>query len=400
MKILLQLLIFSFLFISCEATPSAPIEEIDAAANDSIDAIYIYNTVGIAWDKKQPCEIKFCQTCETLKGKIKNRGGISSQYYKHSFSLKLKKDTVLFENWKEDDDYIINATYIDKTMMRHELSYHLFNQLSPQNITSKCAYKQVYLNDNYEGLYVVMEEVDKSLVGIDKNESGSYILKDGGLFREDLTTFQAQDTGNLFQIKHPKSFTTADVSIIQSLWSFLHESSDEIFTKEVATLFDIDQIIDWHILLLLTNNGDGVLKNFYWYKKPNTPWRVVPWDYDDSFGRNGDNTLQTQECGWERNILLKRLFDLNVNDYRHKLITKWYTAKTNQVSYAHIHNFIQLKKEQLKTVGLAKNIKKWPLDGQGYADNATFEEEINLMETWIEQRVPKIDSMMTVWGTL
>lgn len=400
MKNLLLLWIISFSLIGCTDSTSNQIEEETIAVKDSIDAIYIYATQAIGWDKKQPCEIKFCQTCDTMQGKLKNRGGISSQFYKHSFSLNLKKDTVLFSNWKKDDDFIINATYIDKTMMRHELSYFMFNQLSPQNITSKCAYKHVYLNDNYEGLYVVMQEVDKSLVGIDKTKEGSYLLKDGGLFREDLSTFQAQDSGNIFQIKHPKKFTATDVSSIQSLWSFLHESTDEEFIANVASLFDFDQMVDYHLLLLLTNNGDGVVKNFYWYKNPAHPWRIVPWDYDDSFGRNGDNTLQTNESGWERNILLKRLFDLNVNDYRNLLNAKWEAVKSNQLSYAQIHNFILLKQAQLQSIGLDKNIEKWPIDGQGYADKATFEEEIILMDTWIQQRLPKIDSMMQVWETL
>lgn len=160
---------FLVLFISCNENKKAENKQDENSYNLSNEAIYIYEGEGgIVWDKKTPCKIKFCKNCEVLEAKTKFRGGISSQFYKHSFSLKLKKDTILFENWAKDDDYIINASYIDKTLIRHELSYTLFSKMSPQNIAPKCAYKHLFFNDNYEGLYIVMQEVDKSLVNINK----------------------------------------------------------------------------------------------------------------------------------------------------------------------------------------------------------------------------------------
>ncbi len=49
-------------------------------------------------------------------------------------------------------------------------------------------------------------------------------------------------------------------------------------------------------MLLLSNNGDGVMKNFLLYKiDSNTPFRIALWDYDHSFGRDGDNELNLME---------------------------------------------------------------------------------------------------------
>jgi hypothetical protein len=354
----------------------------------------------IPWNKKDSCFFQFTQNGDTLPIKAKYRGGMSSQYYKHSFSVAFARDTVLFQGWKSDDDYIFNANYIDKTFIRHRLSYDIFKLFTATNIAPKSHFKNLYLNNDYQGLYLIMEEVDRSLLGIRKTDSTAIILKDGALFSDYIDGYPTQEGEDVFQQKYPKIQTESNTKEITELWNLLHCSNDTEFTNTISNYFNIDNIIDWHLLLLLTNNGDGVTKNFYWYKKENTFWNVVPWDYDDSFGRNGDNTLQTQECGWERNILLKRLFELDVASYRSKLIAKWNVAKVNQVGYDQIHNFIQLKKEQLVKVGFTKNFEKWPLDGQGYIDNATFEEEINLMETWVKERIPKIDSMMTVWGTL
>ncbi len=393
---------FLVLFISC--TENKKVENIqdENSYNLSNEAIYIYESEGgIVWDKKTPCKIKFCKNCEVLEVKTKFRGGISSQFYKHSFSLKLKKDTILFENWAKDDDYIINASYIDKTLIRHELSYTLFSKMSPQNIAPKCAYKHLFFNDNYEGLYIVMQEVDKSLVNINKDDSTSYLLKDGGLFISNLDQFVAQDSSNIFQIKHPKHFTEKNKKEIHNLWEFLHKSTDEEFESKVSKIFDLENVMDWHILVMLTNNGDGVIKNFYWYKKDSeSKWAVVPWDYDDSFGRNGDNTIQTNESEWNRNVLISRLHQLNCDNYNSKVLEKWNKLRNEWLTNDYLESEVEKRKNYLINIKIDSNFEKWPLDGQGYIDNATFVEEINLIKSYFEKRIPFLDSTFHTWETL
>ena len=62
-------------------------------------------------------------------GNIKCRGGISSKYNKHSFSLELEKKYSLAK-LPIDDDWIINANYIDKTFMRHKICYDIFKEMN------------------------------------------------------------------------------------------------------------------------------------------------------------------------------------------------------------------------------------------------------------------------------
>ena len=48
-----------------------------------------------------------------------------------------------------------------------------------------------------------------------------------------------------------------------------------------------------HLLLYLSNGGDGITKNFYIYKMDEeTPFRIALWDCDHSFGRDGDNETE------------------------------------------------------------------------------------------------------------
>ena len=58
-----------------------------------------------AWEEKEPCTIIYSDSknSDSIIGKIKCRGGVSSKYYKHSFSLELERK-YSFKNLPYDDD--------------------------------------------------------------------------------------------------------------------------------------------------------------------------------------------------------------------------------------------------------------------------------------------------------
>lgn len=396
-----------FTFYACDSYNPAPETQNDAHEDahelpvfEDLYAINIQVDSVIPWNLKTSCSLTFSNSDDTIKGKIKCRGGISAKYWKHSFSLSLIKDTALFEGIKADDDFIINANYIDKTFMRHKLSYDLFRKMDSTNISPRCEYRHIFVNQNYEGLYVLMEEVDKSLVGVSDEDGTAMILKDGGLFVENHEDFFIQPGEDLYQQKYPKVQTSLHTKELNDLWYFLFQSSDLEFKKNVADHFDLKNIMYWHLLLLITNNGDGIVKNFYWYRGNDKRWRVVPWDYDDSFGRNGDYSPQSTESGWERNILLKRLYELDVDHYRQQLISQWELLSSTTLSLENIQAEISKNVDLLKSVEVEWNFKKWPINSPDYLDSNNFEQEVEIIRNYFNLRYPEIDSILNTWETL
>ena len=78
--------------------------------------------------------------------------------------------------------------------------------------------------------------------------------------------------------------------------------------KDVNQIFDIYNLANWHLLLQLTNNSQGMFSSFYLYRKSkNDKFRITIWDYDGSFGRTWDGSLQTRNIDINQNILFKRL---------------------------------------------------------------------------------------------
>jgi len=91
-----------------------------SCSSPELNTIYILKPGSFDWNKKEACNVAFVSGSDSivLKGVIKLRGGISRRYFKHSYALKLATDYSL-NDLPADDDWILNANYIDKTFIRH-----------------------------------------------------------------------------------------------------------------------------------------------------------------------------------------------------------------------------------------------------------------------------------------
>lgn len=358
------------------------------------------NGKAIGWDEKSNCHIQFGENPSIQDARLKFRGGASSKYHKHSFSFSLKKDTLLHPNFHFDNDFILNASYIDKTFLRHRLCYDVFRNLDPNNIAANCIYQEVYLDGDYQGVYILMEEIDRSKCNLSKADSSALLIKDGIMFVADTTDFYIQPGEDAFQQKFPKKQTAQQTDRLSRLRNFIHYSTDQTFVDSVAHYFDLDNVASWHLLLLLSNNGDGVVKNFYWYTQNNGPWKVIPWDYDDSFGRNGDGTLQTRGCGWERNVLLKRLFELNSHNYKQLLIGEIQDFRKRHLNGDHLLMYITtLKATELSPQAFDRNFEKWKINDPNYSDSMNRDEEIELLQNNWHKQINYLDSLSRTWET-
>ena len=387
MKLKPSIIIFSLLcvtlFLSCQ----------DKDAQLAVEKIQPH-TLNINFEGEIPNDEKIKMTLDvssleensTYKGKIETRGGFSISFPKKSYEIDLKKDVPL-AGLTDDDDWILNSNYIDKTFLRHVISYQLFTDMSDNNIASECRYVEVGLNGKYNGLYVLMEKLDKSSLEIDDSDSLSFIFKEPHIFRETYEGIKPQNANNFHQQTFPKIRSEDKRSVIEAIRDSILVSSDDDFKTYFNIAFDVDNIIDWHLLLLISNNGDGILKNFYLFKSnTDTPIRVAPWDYDHSFGRDGDNELNLDQnpLKIERSILFKRL--LQFDWYKTALKKRWNQLnEANILSTSGLKNRILQKSTSIRDLA-NKNFELWPLGSKKYYDDNDFDEEIDIMIQFIDIR--------------
>ena len=340
---------------------------------------------------KQSIQIYTNTQQKKINGSIKTRGGFSLRFPKQSYELNLQKD-ISIKRLPKDDDWILNANFIDKTFLRHVFSYDLFQKMNKSNIAAKSKHIELFINHEYQGLYVLMEKLDRSSLKIQANDSLSMIFKDPHLFRNDYSNITPQKTHNFHQQIFPKISQIDKNSELDSIRSFILKSNDTIFQDSISKIFNLENIIDWHLLLLITNNSDGLLKNFYLYRQNNSSLlKISPWDYDHSFGRDGDNELNIdlKKIDIKRSILFERL--LRYNWYKIKLKEKW-----NKLNNKHILTPEALKSNlsnQYQKIHelIEKNNQLWCIESHWYYDANNVESEISIMHQFIDLRHAELE---------
>lgn len=358
--------------------------------NKSLDNIDLYFKEIIFNDKKRGY-IKHNKH-NIILGKIKYRGGFSVRYPKKSFTFKAYDPIDLLGDGQAYKKWIFNASYIDKTLMRHKFSYDVFAKFDSNHKIPKSKYITLSIDSNYNGVYVLMEKIGKKKLQVNE-DNGGCIFKDPPLFKQKVGA--AEVKGNPHHQKTPDLDEHDYNNLLDSLRNIMLNGTDVAFTNMVQAYFDLNNIIDWQILIMLSNNGDGVLKNFYLYRKNKTDkFKIVPWDYDHSFGRDSDNELNMmrQENGWDRNILLNRLYYKNIKNYSVNLKKRWQELRSQKtISKDTLYSMLDRQKAAIVNE-IDENFEKWPYNSQFYYDSNTFYQEVDTIKKNIGLRIKYLDN--------
>lgn len=395
--------------------------------NNSIPSIYItYDSSNINFGAFTHVSIKYYDTIASNNdslfdnnAKIKFRGNKSAQYAKKNFSVKLSEQYPFtfassHKNWK------LNAEYIDKTFLRNKLSYDLFRSFSPSNFAPRIQYVKLYNNEEYHGLYTITDRIDKERLKLHPTE--------GLLFKAPPIAFKASINKTkkqqwiewLINAERYENYTTdAKVSLIAEAWynqrypdirlsdksyvidtlsNFIFHSPDSLFTDSISFSkhFDINNIVDWQILLMITNNSDGIIKNFWLYQKDhNSPFLFAPWDYDHSFSRDGNGESHTsQYLNCNRMRLLGRLMSTNAFNYHERKYKRFLELKDNSIlTVENLHKMIDSNVVLIDSLGCENEII-WPVDAIHHFKNTDFIREVDRMKKWIEKRLPMIEKWL------
>ncbi|MDT8412650.1 MAG: CotH kinase family protein, partial [Vicingaceae bacterium] len=354
------------------------------------------------------------------------RGNSSAWYDKKSFALKFSEKQC-FRNFDCAKRWNLNAEYKERTFMRNKISYDLFSMFSENNYAPQIIYASVYLNNNYNGIYTLTERVDAKRLKLAKNDTNAVLFKEAPIsfpteehekrhkefiefyhWHEFFKAFPEKGFKKLiaesyYNQRHPSIKKSNKKQVIHELTDFIFYSSDEDFNNEQIfnTYFDLTNVIDWHLLLLISNNSDGLAKNFYIYKlNKNTPFRFSPWDYDHGYGRDGDGELNdTSFIDVSRVKLLDRLLKTNALDYKRKLYNRFIYLKTNNIlTYPTINKMID-ENTNILTLSMSENNTKWPIDSISTLKGSSFDDEVLLLKKWIKMRLVRVENYLHTLST-
>lgn len=369
---------------------------------ENCSKLYYYTIKSVPFKKKTARYISFVSSnnkTENIyfeKVKMKARGGSSADFPKHNFTIEFP-NKISIAGMPKDDDWILCASYIDRSFLRNKVSFDLFMQFHENNIAPQTDFLEVYRNLRYHGLYVAMERMDAKRLKVDKSDQAARVFKEPSVFIHpsiNTTGSNPDKSGDLHHQKFPKFENQNFTSEMEQIRNFIVNSPDSVFycsRKGVANYFDLDNIIDWHILLLLTHNEDGLIKNFVLYKQnENSKYKIAPWDYDHSFGRDGDS--EPHEPGIidvSRNTLFARL--LTNEEYKYSLKKRYRELVTNGIlCKENIYENIDSISNNIHLL-VEKNNNRWTHDDV-FFDEVNFPQEIEFIKSWIPKQLSLLDN--------
>ena len=336
------------------------------------------------------------------------RGASSSSFEKKPYKLNLREAD--YETARDisllglrcDNDWVLDALYIDHTRMHNKIATEIWNEMSESNNASDGEYVEVILNGEYAGLYDLLEPVDRKQLDLD--EENSVLIKaigwEGTLF-DKYDGFPQETTWMDFEAVYPKENVTAKTwGIFYDLVSTTAESDRfPKYFKEITANFDHQNLTDYWIFLTAFNLRDNRGKNLYWSANdPNADdavFTVTPWDCDLGFGyRYGNNEKSVLDLPCYRDeyendyiddfVLLRRYLELDINGTKQTVLDRWkeLSAEGGILSLESVLNRFETYRTYLEDTGAwDREMNRWP---KGMVEDP--DEEFEYMEEWLTGR--------------
>jgi hypothetical protein len=370
----------------------------------NLPVIVLESKEGIFSDRKSPGTFKLVPVGEDpasvkeRSAQLRIHGGVSRGYPKKSMGLTLD-EPVRWLGMRKSAHWVLNAAFVDRSLMRHKLSYDLFRSLSGpagKRAAAESRFVEVRYNGKYQGVYLLMERIDRSLLDLGKTATPG---------NAPCCIYKAIDhTANFssgghdgYELREPENGGDEAWKPLDEFNEFVNGAKISEFndpTNGIAARLDVDNAIDFYLLVLLTSNGDGITKNFILARdavstKASSPrFFFAPWDYDATFGREWEGSRVSAER-WHSNHLFDRL--LKNAAFRKKFLARWQQLRKRQFSVEAIHRMID---ENVHTLNGAarRNSAQWKEFDGNFPDQLTFQEDVVEIKEWIGKRLKWLDA--------
>lgn len=225
------------------------------------------------------------------RAEAKYRGNSSLGYPKKHFTLKFPAADPFVDPLGEGESgrrrkMVLTANFDDNTHVRQRMAYELWNRLAPGGVHVRHASVVLYLDGAYHGLYTLTDHVDAPLMaahGLDP---------EGNLYKAIGPEANFFPKHPIWAVYEKKAGTPAEGELdafadLEELTEFVHRADAERFRAEIGARVELREYRAWLILVTALSARDTLGKNTYHYHLPGrSRWRVVPWDFNHSFGQD------------------------------------------------------------------------------------------------------------------
>lgn len=221
---------------------------------------------------------------------IKGRGNSTWSYQKKPYSLILSADGDLL-HMGSAQNWVLLANAADVTNLRNQLVFDLARQIGFAWVPD-CAYVDVYLNGQFNGLYQLTEKVEigPNRLNIDP-EAGDFLCKIDLSGRWDALTDPFQTpAGRTVEITAPELRSKQERNSVIALTAQMEQELLSGKDLSASMLIDLDSWARRYLIDEIAANIDADKVSSYFYRSDGKIYAGPIWDYDLSFGNTYPNS--------------------------------------------------------------------------------------------------------------
>lgn len=244
------------------------------------------------------CEGEYCG--------VELRGRSAQAYDKKSYGIQIYKKeseegkSVSLLGIASNDDWILNASFMDQSNGRNNVSFGLWRAIQEDRLergvkvlTSWIDTRtiELFVNNAYKGVYSFSDKTNRSL--LDYNELGidvAAVYK--GAEWGDATQFNGvSDTVGVCGVwdgwENKSMEREPHWAPIYKFVDFVSNASNSVFSDSIAEYLNINQAIDYFILMNVVMGTDNYGKNTFMVQDASDSiFYICPWDLDATWGRD------------------------------------------------------------------------------------------------------------------
>lgn len=322
-----------------------------------------------------------------------------------------------------EHDWILQATYNDKTLMRNQMMFDLAREMghyAPRTVNC-----EVIINNQYKGVYFICEKIKRDsarvdIARLDADDNAGDSLTGGYIFKHDYDAdgwdSYWRDTACPTRPLHYNYYYPSSANITTPQADYIKNYVDSF---EVALFSDHFQdstwgykrfisqktFVDYLILNDLAANGDGYKKSMFFSKDKNGKLKAGPiWDFDWALkfapwmdSSMSGNFYAQNPC--DGDVLITPWYARLMQDtsFSNAVYCRWTELRENLlIDTSHLFHYIDTTSAYMNE-SQARHFDKWRILGldsgspEVYPIPISYTEELNRYKFFFERRIAWMD---------
>lgn len=335
---------------------------------------------------------------------VKWQGSSSLNHPKKNYTFEFDNAFEAVEGWGEQKKYCMKANFIDFSQSRNVCGAKLWGKIvasrNPVNeILADCPnYGAVdgfpicmVINDEFQGVYTFNIPKDAWMANMGNGTQEAILCADlnsaADAFKEEAVVGGNYTDFELEYVTDENNAGWVQTSLNNLIRACINSNGTDLDTT-IAEMLDWDSAIDYYIFSALTNNYDGIVKNYLLFTYDGTKWLFSAYDLDSIFGGHPDGKMWWNAKDGMTLTHLKgrhRVFELIFNHKKDALKARYAQLRNSVLSEDNVQYVVRNFATNIPRQMLEEDNRKWPtIPGTNISNTQQILD-------WYRLRVARID---------